>query len=81
MLHRGYCPLRDVYIPWRSRNEAIGALKQPDQLPLEPPVFTGFLAAPADLVLVGLVMNFEDPPCVLLLVVAVLLFAAILGLM
>lgn len=54
---------------------------KPDQLPLEPPVFTGFLAAPADLVLVGLVMNFEDPPCVLLLVVAVLLFAAILGLM
>ena len=54
---------------------------KPDQLPLEPPVFTGFLVAPADLVLVGLVMNFEDPPCVLLLVVAVLLFAAILGLM
>ena len=47
-----------------------------DQLPLEPPVFIGFLAAPVDFVL-ALAINFELPPCTDAFVVLVEFFAAI----
>ena len=47
-----------------------------DQLPLEPPVLIGFLAAPVDFVL-ALAINFELPPCTVALVVLVEFFAAI----
>ena len=47
-----------------------------DQLPLEPPVLIGFLAAPVDFVL-ALAINFELPPCTDAFVVLVEFFAAI----
>ena len=47
-----------------------------DQLPLEPPVLIGFLAAPVDFVL-ALAINFELPPCTVAFVVLVEFFAAI----
>ena len=47
-----------------------------NQLPLEPPVLIGFLAAPVDFVL-ALAINFELPPCTVALVVLVEFFAAI----
>ncbi|HBT94521.1 MAG TPA: hypothetical protein DEB23_09840 [Chitinophagaceae bacterium] len=47
-----------------------------NQLPLEPPVLIGFLAAPVDFVL-ALAINFELPPCTDAFVVLVEFFAAI----
>ena len=55
---------------------SIRAKSSLDQLPLEPPVLIGFLAAPVDFVL-ALAINFELPPCTDAFVVLVEFFAAI----
>ena len=55
---------------------SIRAKSSLDQLPLEPPVLIGFLAAPVDFVL-ALAINFELPPCTVAFVVLVEFFAAI----